>query len=212
MTDNQKDPRNNFTPRRLPWLLAAILLVIYLFTLNHWVSTLNLPLIARTCGWIWQPELSNPLVYLIILPFHALPAAAVPLALNIASALCGALVLCLLARTVALLPQDRTEAQRKREGNVFAFLTNKSSWLPPVLAVAVCGLQFTFWEHATNFTGESFELLWFAIVLWQLLEYRLDEKEWRLYFSAFLYGAGVDRKSTRLNSSHESVSRMPSSA
>jgi tetratricopeptide (TPR) repeat protein len=191
MTDNQKDPRNNFTPRRLPWLLAAILLVIYLFTLNHWVSVLNLPRVARACGWIWQPELSNPLVYLITLPFHALPAALVPLALNVASALCAALVLGLLARTVALLPQDRTEAQRKREGNVFAFLTTRTSWLPPVLAVAVCGLQFTFWEHATNFTGEIPQLLLFAFVIWLLAEYRIDEREDRLFWAAFIYGAGM---------------------
>lgn len=191
MTDNQKDPRNNFTPRRLPWLLAAILLAIYLFTLNHWVSVLNLSRVARTCGWIWQPELSNPLVYLITLPFHVVPTAWTPLALNVASALCAALVLGLLARTVALLPQDRTEAQRKREGNVFAFLTTRTSWLPPVLAVAVCGLQFTFWEHATNFTGEMPQLLLFAFVIWLLAEYRIDEREVRLFWAALIYGAGM---------------------
>ncbi len=51
------------------------------------------------------------------------------------------------------------------------------------------GWQLAFWENATSFSGESFELLWFAVILWQLLEYRLDESEARLYFAAFLYGA-----------------------
>lgn len=191
MTDNQKDPRNNFAPRRLPWLLAAVLLAIYLFTLNHWVSKLNLPEVAKACGWTWELDLFNPIIFIAILPFHALPAAVVPMALNIASAICAAAALGLLARTVALLPQNRTEAQRKREGSVFAFLTTPTAWLPPVLAVAVCGLQFTFWEHATNFTGEMVQLLLFAFVIWLLAEHRIDEREGRLYLAALIFGAGM---------------------
>ena len=92
---------------------------------------------------------------------------------------------------MALLPHDRTEAQRKREHSDFSFLTLGSAWLPPVLAVAVCGLQMSFWENATNYTGEMFDLLLFAFVIWSLLEYRLDEREGRLYLAAFVYGAGM---------------------
>ncbi len=36
-----------------------------------------------------------------------------------------------------------------------------------------------------------FDLLLFAFVIWSLLEYRLDEREWRLYLAAFVYGAGM---------------------
>jgi uncharacterized membrane protein (UPF0182 family) len=57
--------------------------------------------------------------------------------------------------------------------------------------VLVCGLQLTFWERATNWTGEMFDLLLFAFVIWSLLEYRLDEREWRLYLASFVYGAGM---------------------
>ena len=57
--------------------------------------------------------------------------------------------------------------------------------------MAVCGLQLTFWERATNWTGEMFDLLLFAVVIWSLLEYRLDEREWRLFVAAFVYGAGM---------------------
>ena len=92
---------------------------------------------------------------------------------------------------MALLPHDRTDAQREREHSDFSFLTIRSAWLPPVLAVLVCGLQLTFWEHATNCTGEMLDLLLFAFVIWSLLEYRLDEREWRLYLAALIYGAGM---------------------
>jgi len=33
---NQTDPRKGFAPLLLPWLLGAVMLGIYVFTLNHW--------------------------------------------------------------------------------------------------------------------------------------------------------------------------------
>jgi tetratricopeptide (TPR) repeat protein len=190
-TENRNDPRRNFTPRVLPWLLAAAALAFYCFTLNHWVSLLNLAYVAKISGWQWQPEVTSPLLFLVTYPFRWLPAAQVPVALNFFSAACAAAALGLLARSVALLPQDRTDAQRKREPNVFLFLTIRSAWLPPMLAVVVCGLQFTFWEQATSFAGETFQLLLFAFIIWLLLEYRIDEREGRLHLAAVVYGAGM---------------------
>ena len=190
-TETRIDPRKNFVPHILPWLLAAVALAVYWFTLNRWVSLLNLGAVAKTSGWTWQPELANPILFLVTCPFRWLPATQVPIALNILSAVCAAATLGLLARSVTLLPHDRTDAQRRRERSDFSFLTIGSAWLPPVLAVAVCGLQLAFWEHATNFTGEMFDLLLFAFVIWLLLEYRLDEREGRLYLAAAVYGAGM---------------------
>ena len=46
-----------------------------------------------------------------------------PVALNLFSAVCAALTLGLLARSVAILPHDRTDAQREREHSDFSFLT-----------------------------------------------------------------------------------------
>lgn len=189
--ETQTDPRKNFVPRRLPWLLAAAMLLVYWLTLNHWVSALNLNSVAKISGWTWQPEVLGPITFLVTYPLRWLPAAAVPLALNVFSSLCAALVLGLLARSVALLPHDRTEAQRLREGSGFSLLTTRSAWLPPLLAVVVCGLQLTFWERATNWTSEMLDLLPFAVVIWLLLEYRLDEREWRLSLAAFIYAAGM---------------------
>jgi tetratricopeptide (TPR) repeat protein len=190
-TENRTDPRKNFAPRFLPWLLASAAFVVYWLTLNHWVSLFNIASVAKTSGWTWQAEVSNPVFFIVTYPFRWLSAAQVPIALNLFSAVCAALTLGLLARSVAILPQDRTEVQRKRERSDFSFLTIRSAWLPPVLSAAVCGLQLTFWENATNCTGEMFDLLLFAFVIWSLLEYRLDERVWRLFLAAFIYGAGM---------------------
>jgi len=189
--ESQIDPRNLFPTRWLPWILGAIMLLVYGITLNHWVTVLNLGQVAAVSGWMWQPQLYQPLTYLVTLPFRVLPAAAVPMSLNLFSALCASVALVLLARSVAILPHDRTEMERLRERSDFSFLTGWVAWIPPVVAVIFAGFQLSFWENATNFTGESFQLLWFAIILNQLLEYRLDEREGRLYVVALMYGAGI---------------------
>src|SRR5208282_5319648 len=180
-TDAQTDPRKSFVLRFLPWLLAAVALAVYLLTLNHWVSLFNLTTVAKTSGWTWQPEIYNPVNFAVTYPFRWLPASQIPLALNVFSAVCAALTLGLLARSVALLPHDRTDAQRRREQGPFSILTLRNAWLPPVFAVMTCGLQITFWEYATNHTGEMLSLLMFAFVIWSLLEYRLDEREGRWF-------------------------------
>ncbi len=189
--EKRTDARKNFVPRILPWLLAAAAFAVYWLTLNHWVSLYNLETVAKLSGWIWQPEVYNPVFFAVTYPFHWLPAAQIPVTLNVFSAVCAALTLGLLARSVAILPHDRTDAQRERERSDFSFLTGWNAWLPPVFAVAVCGLQMTFWEQATNCTGEMFDLLLFAFVIWSLLEYRLDEREGRLFLATIIYGAGM---------------------
>jgi tetratricopeptide (TPR) repeat protein len=203
--ETQADPRKNFTPRFLPWLLAAAAFAAYWLTLNHWVGlspwsvvSLNPPVYldsllvtAKTAGWVWQPEFYQPVFLTVTYPLRCLPAAQIPVALNLFSAVCAALTLGLLARSVAILPHDRTEAQRKREHNDFSFLTTWSAWLPPVFAAVICGFQLTFLEQATNCTGEMFHLLIFAFAVWSLLEYRVDERAGRLFLAAAVYGAGM---------------------
>ncbi len=191
LKDNATDPKKNFVPRSLPWLLGALMFVVYYFTLNRWVNLQNLGHAANLSGWIWQPQLYCPLQFLFTYPIRWLSPAHIPLALNLFSALCGAATLGLLARSVALLPHDRTEAERQREKSDFSFLTGWPAWFPPVVAVLFAGFQLAFWQHATSYSGETFQLLIFAIVIWQLLEYRLDENELRLLACALIYGAGL---------------------
>jgi len=189
--DNQTDPRKLFVVRYLPWVLGGIMFIVYAVTLNHWVTLMNITQVAAVSGWMWQPQIYNPLSFLATLPFRIIPVADVPIAMNLLSAAFAAATLGILARSVALLPHDRTEMERLRERSDFSFLTGWVAWIPPIATVIFIGFQFTFWEHATSFTNESLQLLWASVIIWQLLEYRLDELEIRLYVAAFLYGSGM---------------------
>lgn len=180
-----------FAPAILPWVVAAVALLVYLITLNPLVSFASLLSVAKVAGWTWQPELYGPLLWLVTYPFRWLPPAAIPLALNAFSAVCAALTLALLARSVALLPHDRTEEQRLREQSPLSLLSLRAAWLPPLLAVLVCGLQLSFWENATAATGEMFDLLVFAYVVRCLLEFRIDEQEPWLTRGALVCGLGM---------------------
>jgi tetratricopeptide (TPR) repeat protein len=175
----------------LPWIIAVGGLVVYLATLSHWVTPNSLPHVAKVSGWTWQPELYGPLYFLLTLPFRWLPGTAIPLALNVFAAVCAALTLALLARSVALLPHDRTHEQRVRETSDNSLLTTPMRWLPPVLAVIVCGLQLSFWENATAASNEILDLLLFAYVIRNLLEYRRDQNESWLLRAALVYGLAI---------------------
>lgn len=183
----------------LPWLLGALVFLFYLATLNRslpavldWTGILNQPPpAARITGFSHLPEFLAPVYYLATLPIRLLPPQHVPLALNFFSALCGALALTQLARSVMLLPHDRTRSQREREGNRSALLSIPTAWLPPVMATVICALSLTVWEHGTNGTAEMLDLLMFAFVVRNLLEYRIDQKESRLYVVALVYGAAM---------------------
>jgi tetratricopeptide (TPR) repeat protein len=186
-------PEKKFVRNILPWVIAAGGLVIYLTTLNHWVSIGNLERVARLARWTWQPELYSPLEWLVTYPLHWLPPRLLPISLNLFTAICAALTIALLARSVALLPHDRTHEQREKEHSPFALLTIKAAWLPPVLAAVVLGLQMTFWENATGTVsvGEMLNLLLFAYVIYSLLEFRLDQNESRLLRTSLVYGVAM---------------------
>jgi tetratricopeptide (TPR) repeat protein len=116
------------------------------------------------------------------------------LALNIFSMTCAVLTLALLARSVALLPHDRTHEQRQKERSPSALLTIWASWLPPLFAALVLGLQLTFWENATSASAggsEMLDLLVFAYVVNCLLEFRLDHNESRLLRASFVFGLSI---------------------
>ena len=85
-------PEKSFVPSKLPWIVAGLSLLFYLVTLNRWISLNNLTLVAKSSGWLWGPEITNPLFFLVTYPFRWLPSTAIPLAYNTLSAICGALV------------------------------------------------------------------------------------------------------------------------
>ena len=193
MTDNARavKPPKTFVLATLPWIVGAVFLAIYGLTLNRWVSLYGLGLAAQVGGFDWQPPLTAPVLYLLTLPLRLLPVKLLPLALNLFSAICAALSLVLLTRSVALLPHDRTREQRMRESSEFSLLSLPTAWIPPVVAAAVLGLQFTFWLHSTNGSGEMLDVLLLAYVVRCFLEYRLTNNESWLARFCVVYGLAV---------------------
>jgi tetratricopeptide (TPR) repeat protein len=181
----------SFVSTLLPWTIAGALAVVYLLTVNHWISFKNLHAVSRATGQTWMPDVYAPVFVLITSPFRWLPETMVPLVMNLFSVVCAFFVLVLLARCVALLPHDRTEKQREREKSRFALLTLPTAWIPPVLAALVFGLQLTFWENATTLSSGIFDLLLFAYAVRCLLEYRVDKRESWLLRAAVVYAVGV---------------------
>ena len=188
-SDAKASPR--FVPDRLPWLIAAAALLVYLVTLNPWVRLDSVGNVSRVGGWDPGVTLQSPLLLLLALPLRLLPMSVQAVALNGLTAVMAALTLYLLARSVALLPFDRTREARLRERSDDSRLSLPAAWVPVVLAAALCAFQLSFWEHATAVTGEMLDLLVFAYLVRCLLEFRLDRRErWLLKF-AFVYGLGV---------------------
>lgn len=188
-TRTEARAEKSFVSALLPWIVAASVAVIYLLTLNHWISFRNLQVVSRATGQNWIPEIYLPLFSLVTSPFRWLPHAWVPLAMNFFSLVCAFFVLALLARSVALLPQDRTQKQRERERSPFGLLSSRMAWVPTVLAVLVCGLQLTFWEDATTLSSGMFDLMLFAYSVRCLLEYRVSKLESWLLRAAVVYAA-----------------------
>jgi len=167
--------------QKIPLRVALGALVLYVVTLSHGVTMNGLFLTTKVAGWDWTPMASQPLLWLLTLPLHLLPATGVIWGLNLFSAATAALTLGLLARTVQLLPWDRPWENENR----------LASALPVLLACAVCGLEFSFWREATAATGEMLDLLLLAAALWLLLEYRVRRESRWLNAAAFVWGLGM---------------------
>ena len=179
------------TNRRLPRYVALAALLVFALTLSRGVTLSSLPLTAQVSGWDWQPMPGQPLLWLLTLPLRCLPAGWIPIGLNLFSAVCGALTLGLLARSVQLLPQDRTPIQRVFLNNDKGLFPQPDNWAPVVLACVVCGLEFSFWREATAATGEMLDLLLLAAVIRCLLEYRAGKESRWINAAALLWGLGM---------------------
>ncbi len=190
MAENSSAP-HGFPQRVLPWALAGVFLVVYLLTLNPWVGANSLDLLTRISGRDGDNLLTLPLVYLLTLPIKGLGLAKLPVVANAFAAVLAALVVGILARCVALLPHDRTREQRMRGQSEPVPLRIKLAWAPPVFAAGLLGLQLTFWEQATTFTGEMVDLLVFAFCVQCLLEYRVRQNERWLLALALAFGLGT---------------------
>ena len=189
--ENESGSSKGFVPRYLPWVVAGGMLVVYLVTVRSWTTFGGLAHLSRTFGWEWHPTYVAPLYYVLSYPFRWVPGGMQILGLNLFSVVCSVLSIALLARSVALLPHDRTRDQRQFERSDDSRLSVPGAWIPPLLAALVCGLQLTFWENAVMASGEALDLLLFAYVLRCLLEHRVDQRDSWLVRMAFVYGLGI---------------------
>ena len=167
--------------KRFPVQVALAALGVYLVTLSRGVTVYSLDLTAKVAGWGCQPMTSQPLYWLLTLPLRWLPAGWIPLALNILSAVCAAITLGLLAATLELAAWERP----------LATLRGWRGRLPLVLGVVVCGLEFNFWQAATQATGEALQLLVLAAAIWCLFKYRVTRELRWMRLGAFIWGVGM---------------------
>src|SRR3954467_10317920 len=100
--------REGFAQRKLPWLLAIGAVLLYLFTLCPWISFRGFATLAKASGWDWRPAYIAPLHFLVMLPVRWFPVHWQPAATNLLAVICSSLSLGLLARSVSILPHDRT--------------------------------------------------------------------------------------------------------
>ena len=189
--ENKGPTAGQFQLTRLPWMVGGGGLLLYLVTLNHWISLQSLGMVARVSGWLWEPQVGRPLAIALFFPFRVLPETWIPLALNLFTAVCAGIILALLARSVALLRQDLGPERPPGKEPAIFFLTGPRAWMPPVIAAWLCGLQLSFWEHATSASGELVDLLVFAYAIRCLLEFRLDPQDRWLWKAACAAGAGM---------------------
>ncbi len=87
-----------FAARQLPWIIAFGAFVVYLLTLNRWISLPGLPLAAMLTDFNNSLPFSSPLSYLVTYPLRWLPPTAQIYGLNGLSALLAAVTLGILAR------------------------------------------------------------------------------------------------------------------
>ena len=175
----------------LPWIVSLAGLAIFLATLNSFVSLASLATANEVAQWEPYNQTARPLLWLLTRPIGWIGGSAQFFAMNLLSAVLAAAALYQLARTVAILPHDRTRDQRNREPHEKGLLSIPLAWVPPVVAAMVCAFQLKFWEHATALTGEMLDLLVFAYCIRCLMEHRLTGKDRWVHFLALAYGLGV---------------------
>lgn len=168
-----------------------VAVAVFFATLNPWISVLSLRPVVESAGWSFETAFSQPLNLVFGAVVAKLSGKSFPTQANLLTALMAGAVVYFLARSVALLPHDRRHEERIREPSEIGLLTIGLAWVPPVLASTLMFLQLTFWQNATAFTGEMIDLFIFAYAIRSLLEYRLDQRESRLWKIAFAVGAGV---------------------
>lgn len=177
---------------RLPAALGGFFFLIYLLSLPHPANLWSATSAATAEGWNWRPLLVQPILNLVLLGAHLLPAAARPWAINVFNAALAGTVISLLIRAIQLWPPDRTPDllawQAERIGPITAA---RLAWFGPVMAALILGFNLNFWVQATAFTGDILDLLLLVIPLWCVVEFWHDRQIKWLWYAGSAAGAGM---------------------
>lgn len=187
-----RDLNKSLAPLRwLPGIAIAAVAVAYLLTLDRWFSQSNLPVMSVINGWDWRTYSGPPLQLLVSYPLRILPVGAQSTALSLVSTVLGVISMILLARTVRILPQERTRPQRQRALEEAGTLPKVFSAMPAALAVLLFGLQRVVWDNAVTASGAMIDLFLLAYALRAVAEFRVDRQDAWLYKSALCFGIGI---------------------
>lgn len=177
---------------RLPWILGAIFFVIYILTLNRWVTLDSLAVLAPIVGWdFWGLRMNSPIFRLVTSPCQLLSPASSILFISVLNAVLASFALVWLARAVMLLPQDRCTDQRVRNDDPDGLYVSKLSWIPPLLAVCSLGFTFAFWEDATGAFPAIINIFFLSYIVRNTLEHRLDGENFWIYRAAAVYSIAL---------------------
>ena len=190
---------------KFPPGVALVALIFYALTMSWGVTLNSLPFTASVAGWDWQPLAGRPLAWLLTLPLRGLPGGWIPAALNLFSTVTAAATLGILARSVQLRRRGRAVFFRRAATlGILASSVQRQPWdcppdankpwslrLPVLLACAVCGLEFNFWQDATAMTGEMLDVFLLAAGIGCVMEFCAGENSRWLDAAAVVWGIGV---------------------
>lgn len=183
---------NDTYKTKLPWILGAIFVVLYILTLNKWIAVDTLGIVAPIVGWdFWSLQLQNPIYRLITTPFRYFPSSSAIIGLNFFNTILATFTIIWLARSVMLLPQDRSTDQRVRNDDPDGLYISKFACIPPIIACISLGLLFNFWQGATEATPDILNVFFFAYIVRNTLEHRLDGESFWIYRASTVYSIAL---------------------
>ena len=153
------------------WLVAAIIFIIYLFTMPHTVTLEDSGLFNMVCYFagVGHPP-GYPLYTLMCIPFAHLPWLSAAHGVNIFSALCGALACGFMYRSCQLLLNNRLAAYA---GSV------------------ACGLSSVFWSQAIIQEVYSPNALLVLATMWLCVLYFHSREPRHFYILSLVYGLSL---------------------
>ncbi len=172
---------------RLALASGAVAFLVYLLTISPGVYPGQSAMLMATYTGI-EPQVAptHPLWAPIVGWLGGLHLFALPLRLNLFSAVCGALAVMLVYRLVAFFMRQTIESETISDRQL-----NLAAALSGLTAAATLAFCVPFWEASTRLQFQSFDLLLLLAVLYLMVLYaRVDRLIFMLLF-ALCYGLGM---------------------